>query len=306
MSSDCVARISELAVGRATAVSPDDADLARRLIDRLQPPRWTLEWHLPRWIGEAYGLEAAIVDDLVLANVLGLAALRLEDDLVDGEVAAEDVASATRLSSRLFEAALAIYRDRFEPDSPIWPAIRRAMRRFRAGTSAGAPGGLARPIDRAWERRRLARRGEPLKICARATCLLAGRRKDLRMLEGAIEHALAAWVLADDVGDWEDDLAAGRANAFVSAMLASGPVLSVDLHAEVLVAMLTTDALERYYRRIEREALRSASMADSLGLAEYAEHVRGFGNRNRARGKAIQAEYHAVTDRATSVFLGSI
>ena len=29
--------------------------------------------------------------------------------------------------------------------------------------------------------------------------------------------------------------------------------------------MLTSDALERYYRRIEREAVQSASIADELG-----------------------------------------
>jgi hypothetical protein len=69
--------------------------------------------------------------------------------------------------------------------------------------------------------------------------------------------------------------------------------------------MLTTDAVERYYQRIERESLRAAAIADRLHLTEFAEHVRWFGARNRERGIAIQAHYHAVTDRAKSAFLGA-
>jgi hypothetical protein len=298
--------MSGLVVERAAAASPGDAELARRVVERLQPPRWTLEWHLPWWLGQAYGADPAVVDDVVLANVLGLAALRLEDDLLDGEVAPEDVPGATRLSPALFDAAIAIYRHRFDPGSPIWLAIRRAMQRWRAGTSAGAPAGATRPIGGTWERRRLARRGEPLKICASAMCLVAGRERDLPALEQAIEHALAAWVLADDAADWEADLRARRANAFVSALLATAPATrTADLRGEALVAMLTTDALERYYRRIEREALSAAAIADRLGVTEFARHVRTFGERNRARGVLIQARYHAATDRAISVFLGS-
>jgi hypothetical protein len=305
-STDGVERIAALVVERAAAVSPGDADLARRVVERLRPPRWTLEWHLPRWLGRAYGVAPALVDDFVLANVLGLVALRLEDDLVDGEVDADDVPGATRMSTALFAAAIGIYRGRFDPDSPIWPAIRRAMRRWRAGTSAGAPGGVAGAVGGAWERRRLARRGEPLKICGAAMCLLGGRDGDRHALEAAIEHALAAWVLADDAADWEGDLLAGRANAFVGALLATAPATpSADLRSEVLVAMLTSDALKRYYQRIDRESQRAASIAARLELTEFVEHVRSFGSRNRARGIEIQAEYHAVTDRAISVFLGS-
>ena len=307
LSADEIARISAVAVTRARGSLPDDAQLAAAVIDRLQPPRWTLEWHLPRWLGDAFGVDTVVVDDLVVANVLGLAALRLADDLIDGEVPAPDLAGATRLTGALYEEAIGIYRDHFAADSPVWVAIRRAMRRWRAGTTASAPGGAGAAVGRSWERQRLARRGEPLKICVSALCLLGGRETDLPSLLAAVEHALAAWVLYDDALDWEDDLEAGRANAFVNALLRAAPGdLSDDVRAEVLVAMLTNDALERYYRRIEREAKRSASVANELGLTEFAEHVRGFGERNGARGMLIQARYHAVTDRAISVFLGSM
>ena len=50
---------------------PGDAELAQAVIARLQPPRWTLEWHLPRWLGRAFGVDPVVVDDLVARQRAG-------------------------------------------------------------------------------------------------------------------------------------------------------------------------------------------------------------------------------------------
>jgi hypothetical protein len=286
------------------AVVPDDSALARATVERLKPPRWTLEWYLPRWLGGAFAVDARVVDDLVLANVLGLVAVRLADDLTDDELEPVDVPRATRLSEAAYAEALTIYRLHFDAESRVWPAIRRAMARWRKATADAGPGSAG--TERSLQRRRIARRGEPLTICAVAICLLSGREADLRAINGAIEHALTAWVLADDASDWEADLRAGRANAFLATLLATAPAVPADdLRAEAIAAMLTTDALERYHRRIEREAEQAASIAERLGLTEFADHVRRFGERQGARGRAIQARYHAFRDRATAELLGA-
>ena len=84
-------RVSSAYLQAVETARPEHLELPRRLLQRLDPDRWRLEWCLPWWLGRAFGLDVEIADELVLSNVLGLGAIRLRDDLVDGEVAADEI-----------------------------------------------------------------------------------------------------------------------------------------------------------------------------------------------------------------------
>ena len=78
-----VERVSAAYEARVRAVLDGDFPAALHLTDRLHPQRWALEWNLPMWLGDAFGLEPRVSAEIRLSNVLGLASIRLSDDLAD-------------------------------------------------------------------------------------------------------------------------------------------------------------------------------------------------------------------------------
>src|SRR5438045_8127925 len=93
-----------------------------------------LEWHLPWWLGERFGLDEQIADDLVVGNVLGLGSIRLRDDLADGEVSAEETRSAVALSESLYALAVDQFRRHLPATSPFWGYLETCMRAWREST----------------------------------------------------------------------------------------------------------------------------------------------------------------------------
>jgi hypothetical protein len=291
---------------RAQAACPDEPAAIRVLLAGLRPPRWTLEWYLPWWLGESLGVAAHVSRELVISNVLGLAALRLRDDAVDGESTLAP-ARAEAIGSALLARAIDSYRALFEPSSPVWDELRRSMGEWRDATAEAAPRAPASAGNEAPTTSAIARRGAPLRICVSAACQLAARPELEAALHLAVDHALAAWILADDADDWADDADARRANAFVRALVPdpTASMSAAELADEVQIAMLTTDRLEDYFDRIGREADRAAAIADAvIGLSAFSRHVRAYGERHRTRGARMQADYHAITDCATRLIFG--
>jgi len=284
-----VRRSFEARVRTAAAL---DESAARRLVARLPPERWTLEWYLPWWLGNALGLDQATSTELVLSNLLGLASVRLQDDLADDE--SGEAADAPRLAAALYEAALAPYTSRFGPESPLWAHIERCMATWRA--AATDPSGD----------HRLAARGEPLKIAPFAQCLLAGRIGTYPAIESCLDHALEALVRYDHVADWRADLEAGRWNAFV-ADVSSGPQVpgSRSRHAQaVLLAMLTSDVVTTQFARIRDGFLAAADVAtdlartDDLPIPGLVGHLRRRAAEAEAQGTTFAAQYRDLGDQA--------
>ena len=273
---------------RVREACPEHLPLAMRVLERLPPARWPIEWYLPWWLADTFELDREIAREIVLSNLLGLASIRLQDDLADGEVAAADVAAAIALSGALYEAALRPYRARFEPDSPFWHHLEATMQEWR-------------------EAAHVAGRGAPLKISAFAVCLLAGRADTYPELAACLDHALDALVLYDHVADWEIDLDAGRWNAFI-ASIASDPQIPAFRdrnRSAVLVSLLTTDAVTAYFARIEDEMQRAAALADAPGVSvrSLADHLRGFAATVNRKGMEVEQHYRTIGERAARLLL---
>jgi hypothetical protein len=289
-----VTDISAAFEARVRAVSPEHAILAKRLLARLSPARWTLEWYLPWWLGHAFGLDPRIARDLVLSNVLGLGSIRLQDDLADGEVDSADVAGATVLAAALYQAALAPYRARFAVRSPFWAHLDGCMVAWREATEGTSRG-------------RLAAVGAPLRISAFAACLLAGRPDAYRSLERCLDGALEGTVRLDHIADWEADLDAVRWNAFVAA-LSPGPQVPArraEHRRAVLVALMTSNAIADQCALIEARMLKAARTADHLTvpMPSLGAHLRDAASDVRARGTAWQARYRDLGDRAARLLI---
>ncbi len=279
---------------RVREVSPGLLPEANRLIERLPPERWMLEWHLPWWLGHALGLDRALARDIVLSNLFGLGSIRIQDDLADGEIARRKTAKATALATTLYELALEPYRDRFPAGSAFWGHVDACMIEWRA--AQGSEG-------------RLAARGAPLKISAFGVCLLAGRDDVYPTLDRLLDDALEALVLYDHIADWQADLDAGRWNAFV-ADLSDGPQVPEERtrhRRAALVALMTTDTIAVHIGRVQAGLLRAADLGDALvvPVPPLVAHLRSFARQVGEDGRAIQAHYRDLGDRAARLLLES-
>lgn len=278
---------------RARSACPELLPAAMRVLDRLEPARWPLEWQLPWWLGHELGVAPAVARQLVLGNLLGLAAIRLRDDLLDGELEPAIGGTAGALSDALYGAALDVYRDLFAADAPIWAEIDQRMAEWRASSGESA---------------RLASRGAPLKISARAVCLLTGRTASWPRLQACLDHALAGMVLHDHLADWPADLAAGRRNAFVAAN-SDGPQ-SVDRRvaqrADVLVAMMTRDAVATHARQVQAELDAACQIAAALDLPILADGLGGIAARLAEHAAQLDDQYRQLGERAVSLVFGGI
>jgi hypothetical protein len=267
--------------------------MAMRSLAGLTPPNWKLEWYLPWWLADVFQLDADVGSELVLSNVLGLVSIRLQDDLVDGDVAETDVTDAHRLATLLFEQALAAYRSLLPSMSPLWAFVGRSMSEWRAGSSPDAP--------------QLSSRAAPLRISAFGTCLLADRADTWPILDLCLDHALTGLVLYDQFCDWEHDLAAGRWNAFVAAVSPheQRPADRERNRSAMLTAMMTGSGVRTHFQRIHAEASASAALARDIGSAPLAEHLSDFGRRTHEQGEAIQAHYQGAGVRARALIFGA-
>jgi hypothetical protein len=287
--------------GRLTALPSPDRSVALRTLARLDPERWALEWHLPWWIGGSLGVAPAVALELVVGNVLGLIAIRLEDDLEDGEVAARSVRASGTAHELALDLAIDAYRALVPGESPFWTELRRLLAERRSPErqpeslsidQLGSPSML----------RRLANRGSPLKVAPLACCHLAGRLGEWPAMQDGLEHALAALVLYDDVIDWEIDLAAGRWNAFV-AVSATPDLPPGRRETDVLAALMTGSILDAYFGLIDHELGRATAWA-SLGCQPLARHLRGYAASVSRQGADWAAYYREVGDRATELLMG--
>ena len=269
---------------------PEHEEFALALLERLPPERWRLEWRAPWWLGQAFGLDPVVSRDLVLSNVLGLASIRVEDDLADAEVPLHEAIAARDVRAALFGAAVELYRRRFERGSPFWEHFDRLLAawrdrgRFEAGTLTAV--------------------GAPLKVGAIATCLLSGRDADVPEIEGLFDDAIESLVLDDHVADWEPDLAAGRWNVFVESTVGSDQSRDpAAVRRRMLVALMTTDAVPRTFTKIVAGFQRAAGRARALDprLAPLADALDAMADDARDRGAGMARHYQELGDQAAKL-----
>jgi hypothetical protein len=286
---------------------PEIVAAGRRLWERIASPQWALEWALPRWLGDAFGLPSETSHALVSANVLGLGYVRLQDDLVDGDVDPAGRATATCLAAALYHQAIRRYTRLFASDSPFWSHLDGWMGQWLQAILHGQPS-PARPFSAYQDEDylRLAARGAPLKICVAAACLLAGRAGAIPSLASAIDHLLVGAVLLDHADDWERDLAEGRYNAFVAyaSPMPQEPVQREENRRNVL-AELWLGGGGRAYFDVVRDHIRLAGrIAQPWQVSGLSAYLLWLDAQAHTYGQELADGAQAILRKATTQVFG--
>jgi len=296
-------------------VAPALAPHGRRLLASISTPNWTLEWGLPRWLGDAFGLPPELSDGLVLANAYGLAFVRLVDDLADGEAAGFKPAEVVLLAGAMHSLWIGQVRQ-VTGGAAGPPAGRDGLVRFWRDFAEYRTQGVRATLDdrlppvpfRAYTEadfRRLAARGAPLKVCCAAACLLAGREHDLPALADAIDQLLVGAVLLDHALDWPEDLAGGRPNAFI-AYASSLPQTAGnrdDNQRRVLEAILLGRGARPYFARIGERLRAARDAADALPCAGLASFLGWLDRETAAYAARLRGEANVRLRAAAGAFM---
>ncbi|MFN3331522.1 MAG: hypothetical protein ACK47M_03275 [Caldilinea sp.] len=246
---------------------------ADSLLARISPPNWTLEWSLPGWLGDAMGLSTDNIREVTIGNLFGLAYVRLHDDLSDERFIDEERAEALALATRLYQRWLAVYIRLFGDSAQFWGHFERYLDQWLLASleSDRLP---AAPFEHYDETHFLAlgHRGALIKVCAAATCLLAGREELLPRLEHCLDQLMIGAVLLDHAADWQEDMAAMRPNVFVASM---SPLPQIEAHASanraaVLRELSIGRGARSYFAVIDSRLSTAQSTAENAGIAALA------------------------------------
>lgn len=206
------------------------AGLAHRYMTRLSPERAQLEWCLPLWLAHSFGIRQEVARTIGITNVLGMIYVRIQNDVMDKDVAPEAVANSLTLASLLYTRCLKLFATVFAAASPFWGYLEAYLQEWATAI--------------AWEREhhyhRLARyteaemlwvtagKGAPEKICCAGLALLAQREEAIPPLTKALDLRSTIAQLFDDFCDWREDWQRGRYNIFLSMILAEHKITQPD------------------------------------------------------------------------------
>jgi hypothetical protein len=236
--------------------------------DYFRQPRLCPILTMPAWVEEslAGAADDAFQRELVYSTIAGYCHIRLIDDVMDGDAAAD--VNLLPASGFFHSEFTGTYARQFEPGHAFWPAFEALW--FGAAEGAVVDAGLPGVTPEQF-RAVSAQKVSPARIPIVAVCLRHER-----------PDALVAWLdaagalgevaqLTDDVLDWREDLARGAATFFLSeAERRRGTGEGVT--AWILREGFDWGVAELHdrYRRLHRqaEALGSAGLASHLTLHE--------------------------------------
>lgn len=292
----------EAAYARAVASLPGALRQAGiQLFARLASPNWQMEWGLPRWLAESRGLPQTICTSLVEANVLGLGYVRLMDDCSDGQAGPLGPEASMRLAQALYHEAIATYERLIGPHDWFWGRLDRFLVDWRsAGTQA-----LSVDVFRAThtEIHGLRLLGAPLQICLAAVCALAGEENQFDRLAAPINSYLVASVLIDHMSDWGDDLAGGRPNLFVRALMGEQlPVSRIDESKRRMAEAMLDPRRSEAYLDLALGEIRDAISASRLeSLDPLTEYLCLLERETREAADQLVGRIHTLLRRAAEL-----
>ncbi|KRE58439.1 hypothetical protein [Paenibacillus sp. Soil750] len=166
-----------------------------------------ISYLLPYWVGETLGSSIELCRELAVGNVYGMLSFFLLDDVMDEK---REVRRSLALSTLLNQRFLEAYQRCFSGNAQLWVCYHRYLAEWADA--------MYREADEPMDPRdpgRLARKAAPVKLCAAALLLQAGRAQEIRVMETATDLALAVLQLSDDWTDWQEDLPTASCNAFL-------------------------------------------------------------------------------------------
>jgi hypothetical protein len=224
------------------------------------------------------GLSGDDVSSLTLANAFGLAAVRLLDDLVDGDIDEDAAAALVLLPTALHQLWMQRYVVLFGRDAEFWRHVQRFLGQWLEATygATEAPSTPFASFDDE-DFRHLAHRGAPLKACAVAACMLAEQRALIEPLIECLDHLLAGAVLLDQVKDWAADLAAYRYNLFVAFATSRPQTAKYELdNRNAVLRAIGTGEVSAYFDVLISRLVQAQVLAGQVASTPLAAHVQDY------------------------------
>jgi hypothetical protein len=267
--------------------------IASDLINRISSVNWYLEWQLPGWLGRTFHMASSEYDILTLGNIFGLSFIRLQDDIFDQEDV-PIIEGLPVLRNKLFNRWMDQYRKLFDAKSSFWDHLHCYLGQWlRAELENCGPckselrneenfsSSQSNPVQQ------LSRRGAPLKICCIAACMKSGNDHLLPNLLAGCDHLLAGMVLLDHAEDWQDDLQAGKYNAFITylifpeenndnGMLSNNTVdtnTTSDNHAKVLAELYLGINVKHYFKIAQNQFRQARFCIQEINLPELDKYL---------------------------------
>jgi hypothetical protein len=282
-------------------------EAGQRTLDQISSPNWSLEWFLPRWLGNSYDLPPQTIQELILGNVLGLSFLRLVDGLVDDENQVADPVTSISLATLFYHLALRRYHALLQSHPDVMDAVDDYLRQWANaihGSNTGFKGGFhALKQDRFQS---LAQLGAPLKICCVAACSLAQQEHVREDLLRCIDHYVISAVLLDHYKDWQEDLHAGRTNHFVDALMqgVQETLSGHQLRKRVFEAILTGGGPQGYFSIILEHAQIAQVQASKSSCTDLEDYLNSFYMKIAAHAHRFEQDIEKVLRRAGQQVFG--
>jgi len=242
-----------------------------------EEPYWFL---LPRWLSISFrdskqieGVGGALLENALSAQYCLFLAIRVEDDLFDGQAKGASLPAVIR--QLLIESDNAL-RGRFQPDSPIWQIKARALETSRDAIAAidklqqvpGAMGGEALGG--------YSRVSEVLKVGIAAICVAASRMTDYFAVGAFCDHLAIAGQIIDDLEDLEEDFERGRYNYACNTLLAfsdSWTGCPGDARDAIAKSFVRGDGVRVLLDEAKKHLEIAAAAIAPLGLPQIGEYV---------------------------------
>jgi hypothetical protein len=283
------------------------AEAGQRTLDQISSPNWTLEWFLPRWLGDSYNLPTHTTQELMLGNVLGLGFLRLVDGLIDDENRVAGPATTISLATLFYHLALRHYHLLLQSHPDVMDAVDDYLRQWANAihsSNTGFTGGFRALKQDQFQS--LAQLGAPLKICCVVACSLARQEHVQEDLLLCIEHYVISAVLLDHFKDWQEDLRAGRDNIFVDAITQGfkEPLSGEQLRKRVFEAILTGGGPQGYFSIILEHAQIAQVQASKSSCTELEDYLNSFYMKIAAHAHRFEQDIEKVLRRAGQQVFG--
>jgi hypothetical protein len=296
-----VARVASAFVRATSGLPPALRSAGERLFDRLASPNWTVEWGLPRWVGESRGLSEWTCARLVEANVLGLGYVRLADDARDGEAGPLEHPAVRPLADYLYSAAIGVYESLIGHHPWFWGRAEQFLAEWRmVGRHLLTLDALHADDD---EILSLAHIGSPLQIGVAAVCAFAHQERELARLTLPVRRYLAATVLLDHMADWREDVGDGRPNLFVRALLGSasppGPVQAI--RRQMAEAMLEPQRAQAFLERVIGQLRLAVGDCRRASLDKFADALTELEARTVEASGRLDGEIRSLLRRAADI-----
>jgi hypothetical protein len=270
---------------------------ASRLFECVAHPNWSVEWNLPRWLGEYANLPSTVIRDLVRANAIGLVFVKLKDDRMDGELDKRALDDAIHLERLLLKRARSTFSHLVDDAAQLDRSIDAHLKHWNdAGRSSAAFAGFD-----LHDLRPLADEGAPLFIVVEVINAIRSNSPIDDRIRASIHHYLVAAVLYDHLKDWRTDLTGGRKNYFISAMLGNNAPGDMDttLEREVNSVMLHGVKLEQYINLITESLALGVESARACGLMRFAQHLAALGEEAHSGGEQLLRGMQTMLNQAT-------